>query len=358
MSDSVEDPVARSHGSGGPTDRVAEAVEAGDLDELVRLVDGLCGAREWSEVIRLRDRCRLAVERGLQLWPAAEYAEYRLALEAPGPFAGPLIREGAGRFALGPLWEVAASTHRWADLDGHVPEGPARTMAAHERVVRGEDLEGAPGIDPAVLEVPLRLQAWEPRYPIAAYKADKAEFPNPPAPALEPVRLPAAGEPVDDPDGHEALYDLGRVWAEQSNGRCRVAVVEGPAAAAIAALVDEPPRAGAVDPADGLAWMAWAGASGGAYGRRRGTPAGRFAAWWAVAAIVGIEWPADPAALGREVSRLEWLAWSPAGASGGWGLHLAVADRAEGMAWAVAASDSHREGDEELGSRTPPRGAG
>ena len=93
------------------SDPIADAVGGGDLDELVRLVDGLCRSREWSEVVRLRDRCRHALERGLQLWPVAEYAEYRLALEAPGSFAGPVVREGAGRIALGPLWEVAGSTH-------------------------------------------------------------------------------------------------------------------------------------------------------------------------------------------------------------------------------------------------------
>src|SRR3989337_4596678 len=67
----------------GPPDRggpmtVKEAVESGDLDRLVRLVDRLCGSRDWNGVVELRDRCRHAIERGLQLWPAAEFAEYRL----------------------------------------------------------------------------------------------------------------------------------------------------------------------------------------------------------------------------------------------------------------------------------------
>src|SRR3989304_1665551 len=71
------------------TNRVAEAVERGDLDALVRLVDGLASAREWDRIVEVRDRCRHALERGLQLWPAAEDAEYRLALEAPPAVAGP-----------------------------------------------------------------------------------------------------------------------------------------------------------------------------------------------------------------------------------------------------------------------------
>ena len=47
---------------------------------------------------------------------------------------------GAGRFALGPLSEVAASTHTWAELAPHAPPGPLAAVTAHERVVRGEDL--------------------------------------------------------------------------------------------------------------------------------------------------------------------------------------------------------------------------
>jgi len=189
---------------------VAETVGGGDLDQLIRLVDGLCSSREWAEVVRLRDRCRLAMERGLQLWPAAEYAEYRLALDAPGEFAGPVVREGSGRFALGPLWEVAASTHDWETLAPHIPDGPMRAMAAHERVMRGEDLSDAAGIDPWVLEVPLRLESWEPAYPPAVYRPDKADFPTPPIPGLDLVALPQPGAELEDEESVEALYDLGR----------------------------------------------------------------------------------------------------------------------------------------------------
>jgi len=117
-------------------DRIAEAVERGDLDELTRLIDALCEAREWDALVELRDRCARAVERGKQLWPAAHHAEYRLALEAPAPWAGSVLVEGAGRFALGPLSEVAASTHTWAELAPHAPAGPVAALAAHERVVR------------------------------------------------------------------------------------------------------------------------------------------------------------------------------------------------------------------------------
>ena len=71
-----------------PADPVLDALIAGnDLDELVRQVDRRTDAHDWDGLVRLRDRCRAAVERGLQLWPAASLAEYRLALRAPAAWA-------------------------------------------------------------------------------------------------------------------------------------------------------------------------------------------------------------------------------------------------------------------------------
>ena len=37
-------------------DRIIDAVEAGDLDELLRIIDALCESREWDLLIELRDR--------------------------------------------------------------------------------------------------------------------------------------------------------------------------------------------------------------------------------------------------------------------------------------------------------------
>lgn len=334
--------------SDGPsrTDPIADAIAAGDLDRLVRLVDGLCASREWDAVVRLRDRCRDALERGLQLWPAAEFAEYRLALEAPARYAATVVVEGAGRFALGPLWEVAASTHEWSELSPHVPPGPARAMAAHERVVRGEDLRDDDTFDHRVLDLPGVLAPWEPRYPVAVFRGDSADFPSPPPPRLAPFELPDPGMALDDEESTEALLDLAGIWVEQSNGSCTVAAVEGPAESAIAALAPGPVSAGPVEAAEAISWMAWAAASGGAYGRRRGTPAGRFAAWWAAASMSGVEWPPEPAELGAAIAGLRWIAWEPRGVVEGWRLHLAVEHPGEGVAWAVSAQDRRRDEDE------------
>ena len=325
---------------------IREAVDSGDLDRLIRLVDGLCASRDWDGVVELRDRCRHALERGLQLWPAAEFAEYRLALEAPPAYAGPVVVSGAGRFALGPLWEVAASTHAWADLAEHVPAGPARSLAAHERVMRGEDLTGDPTIDPGVLDVPLRLMGWEPAYGLATYRSSEADFPSPAPPALRPLEPAGAGPAVDDPLAVEALLSLAQLWAEQSNGRCAAVAVEGTAEAAISALEDAPVVGAEVTAAQAMAVMAWTGASGGAYGRRPGSPMGRFGAWWAAAALSGVEWPPEPEAFSGDIARLRWMVWEPAGASPGWSGCIAVESADDGVAWALLATDTHRDEDE------------
>lgn len=328
---------------------VVEAVGRGDLDELVRLVDGICADRDWEALVLLRDRCRLAVEeRGLQLWPAAEFAEYRLALEAPGEYVGEVVVEGSGRFTLGPLWEVAASTHGWPDLAEHLDPGPMRAMAAHERVIRGDDLGGDDTIDRHVLELPLRLQPWEPRYPAAVYRSSTADFPTLPMPRPAATTDAQPGPAIDDDDTVEALVDLGRVWAEQSNGSSAAVAVEGDAGSAVAALADGPVAIARIDARQALATMAWAGASGGAYGRRRGSPAGRFAAWWAASLIAGFEWPVDADDLGEALGDIEWFVWEPVDLAAGWRCHVAAHDPVEGLSWAVAAHDSYREGDDPL----------
>lgn len=324
---------------------LAGAVEAGDLDELVRIIDALCDRREWDTLVDLRDRCRRAFERGRQLWPAASLAEYRLALEAPGPHAAAVLLEGAGRFAPGPLAEVAASTHEWRDLAPHVAPGPVAALAAHERVVRGEDLTGADVVTAEVLAVPLHLEPWEPAYPLAAYRPDRVECPAPLDPPLAELDLPPASAVtvVAEPEAVEVLEALVRPWASGSEARVRALAVDGDAAAAIAAL--EPAggvRAAPVTGADALARMAWAGASGGRHGRRRGAAPGRDAAWAAAAGVAGLDATEpvdDPGALGEAIEELRWYVWSAPDALTGWVLRLAVEDPAAGCAFALDAVD-------------------
>lgn len=326
----------------------ADLVDMGDLDALVVRIDHLCADRDWRGVLDLRDRCRRAIERGRQLWPAASHAEYRLALEAPGREAAAVLVPGTGRFALGPLGEVAASTHTWAELAPFLEPTPDAGIIAHERVVRGEDLTGDDRVDPTALELPLRLEPWEPRYPLATYRAHTREVADVPPPAMAPIdgddAAPAAGPPLDDPEAVRALVELATAWRQESNGRVDASTVAGDAAAAVAALGAGPAsglRMGEVSPADALAVMAWAAAGGGAHGRRRGMAYGRFSAWWAVAAVAGRldDWPFRPDDLGAAAADLRWYRWADDEPATGWSLRLAVEDPRRGRAWAVRATD-------------------
>lgn len=318
-------------------------IELGDLDELVREIDRRCDRRDWDGLRRLRDLSRAALDRGKQLWPAAAHAEYRLALEAPGRWAASVIVEGAGRFALGPLAEVAASTHAWADLAPHLDGGPATAAVAQERVVRGEDLTGDPRLPAAVFDpLPPRLQRWEPAYPVATYEPDAAHFPMPPLrTASAPVALPSTPpDPLPDPDGTGALIQLADAWVTGSNGRAVAVAVAGRAVDAVAALGAPRAQMAEIDPADALALMAWTAASGGAHARRRGMAAGRFDAWWSAATIAGLggDWGADE--LGDALGDLRWFVWNAGEPDTGWWFRLAVEDPDDGLAWAVSAADA------------------
>lgn len=314
--------------------RAIEAIESSDTDELLRVIDGLCSTASWDELVELRLRCREAVGRGKQLWGVEEHIRYRLAREAPGPWAGRAVSEGAARFAPGPLPEVAASTKSWSELAPHIEDGPWRGVTAAERVVRGEQ-----GIGP-IPDLPDRLADWEPAYPLANYKPDKVEAPSPQLPSVNPVDLPEEVTTVDDPQSEAALFDLVQPWVTESNGRCETSAVEGGALEAIRALGLSKARVGEIEPGEALRWMCWAGASGGAHGRRRGAAAGRYGAWWALATLSDLDWPPDPAEMAEALEGLRFY-WFDDGSPGtGWELRLAIEDSATGLAWAIAAVDA------------------
>ena len=93
---------------------------------------------------------------------------------------------------------------------------------------------------------------------------------------------------------------------------------------------------------DGTALLAWAAASGGARGRRRGAATGRFEAWWVLATLTAQDddWPVDP---GAAAADLRWWMWEPGAHAGdvepGWVCRLAVEDPLDGLAWALNATD-------------------
>jgi hypothetical protein len=207
-------------------------------------------------------------------------------------------------------------------------------------VLRGEDLRQAPQTHPEVLELPLVLAPWEPAYALATYRADRIEVPDPGAEAV--AMAAAGGRPgpaLERPDATRALVDLVEVWTTESGGTARAVVVRGGPAEAVAALGYRDHRLGPIAPAAAMARMAWAAASGGAHGVRRGAALGRFDAWWAAAGLVGLDWPPDPAELGRELQRLAWWVWDDGLPGTGWVLRLAAADPTAGWSAALDATD-------------------
>jgi hypothetical protein len=325
-------------------DRLSEIddlVDRADLDELVRLVDRVCRDGDWPALLELRNRSRAAVATGRQLWPVATLAEYRLALWAPAEWATQVLDEDSGRFTIGPLTEVVAQRHSFDDLRPLLPDGPRVGFIAHERALRGEPVAADV---PNPLEIPFTLGPWEPEYCLASYGDDGIDAPSPRLPEpteFVPVDDVAAGTVIDDPDVTLAVRQLVEPWTSSSNGRVSIVAVEGDVGFAVGALGLDDAAIARITTERAMAWMGWAGASGGAHGRRRGAAIGRFGAWWTVAAVAGLldDWPVDPNDIGDALADLEWYWWSTGAPTVGWELQLAVADPAEGCAWAMSAHD-------------------
>jgi hypothetical protein len=267
------------------------AIELADTDALLRVVDGMTGRRAWDELVVLRTHLAAAVERGRQLWGVDEHVRYRLALEAPAEVAVPVVQEGPARFTLGPLTEVVAQSKTFAEMDPYLTSPTERTVIAHERALRGRRIDA--GVESSRLRHP-SSHRWEPRYPLATYHSDRADFPTPARWRARSDRPAGRTSRIEDEPTEEALLALVTPWTTMSNGVTDLAIVEGDAARRSLTLGVPAATGARVDLGTALAWMAWTAASGGAHGRRRGMAAGRFLAWSAVAALVGLDWPVDP----------------------------------------------------------------
>ena len=315
-----------------------------DLDGLVRLVDARCASGDWAGLLRLRDRCAAATrETGRQLWPAATLAEYRLALLAPPEWAATVLDGEAGRFTIGPLSEVVAVGHTWAELAPHLERVPVATFVAHERSIRGERIDPS-AVDglPLVLDIPVEIQAWEPDYPLSTYTDAGADHPEPPMtlPATA-VTITAGGTRIDDVATELAVRHLVEPWTSASTGRAEVVCVEGTYLDALGALGVREARVVEIQSEEALAWLAWSGASGGAHGRRRGMAHGRFAMWWLLGALGDLldEWPPTNHDVEALLADLRWYRWDAHEPAGGWRLQLGIEDESEELAWAINAVD-------------------
>lgn len=309
------------------TSPLGELLHRGDPAELVAEVDRLVNRQDWDTVLVVRDRCNEAAEMtGKQLWGVAQYAEYRLALEAPGDIAASVVTPGGARFALGPLTEVIATRHTWDEVADEFDVPIVAATVAQERVLRGEDLRGDDRAWPEELELPLVLADWEPRYALPVYREDELLQDGPPVPDVPARPVSAApAPPADDEDLERAAFDLVRPWVEESNGWCHIAVVRGDAEGAVAALVPGEARVTALTLDEALARLVWVASSGGVHGRRRGGAAGRSAAFWFLQVLTGLGYGADPDALGDALADVSWLLFDEGSEETGWRLRLAAA---------------------------------
>lgn len=319
---------------------VQELIEAADMNALLRVVDRLAERRAWDDLVDLAERCEDAVERGKQLWPIAAHVDYRLALEGPGDLAASVLDSDLQRFTLGPLTEVAASRHRWSELAPHIETPQAAAFVAQERVLRGEVIAGDERAHPEVLELPLRLEAWEPSYTLATYGPSTVEVHEPllGGAALRPSER-RDGELLDEPELRQALLDLVHQWTTESNGAAEAVVVGGGAAAAISSLTFLPFMTAPLSLQESLRLLAWAAASGGAYGRRRGSAFGRSMTWHLGRILADVDPRSGAGRLSAALSHLRWFRWDDGAGAEGWSLRFAVEDPLNGWAAALSASD-------------------
>jgi hypothetical protein len=206
------------------------------------------------------------------------------------------------------------------------------------------------------------LAAFEPDYALPIYRDREARFPPPEAAIrrLPPAVPLPAGERSAEDTATAALGDVVASWASESSGRISAVASHGGVEGAVGLLA---PTAALTELSarDALAILQWAGASGGAHGRRRGGAAGRFAAWWAAAALSALPWPATPAQdedfvdeLADALAELRWYRWGRPEPERGWVLRLAVADPLDDLSWAIEATDELDDPADQAAPRSRP----
>ena len=292
-------------------------IDVGDIDGLVRTIDDLTSDRDWESLYDLRLAAKAAASSGRQVWPAATLAEYRLALRAPAELAARVL-DDAGRFTIGPLTEVIAQDHSFAELEPHLATGPTQAYVAHERAIRGEVIDA--DIFPA-LDIPARCAAWEPAYLLPDYRDSHVEVPTPDTPQAFIACASADGNTYDDPEVSEAFRLLIEPWTTAES-------IDWINASRIAPMSSD----------EALTWLTWIGASGGPTGRRRGNAAGRFSAWWLLAALTDslATWPPNES---ESFDTLEWFWWDDGHTRQGWSIGIAVHDHRTGRSWSFDTRD-------------------
>ena len=318
----------------------------GDLDALLIRIDHLCADREWAGVARPAR----PLPAGHRAGPAAVAGgQPRRVPAGPGG-----ARPGRRRRCWCPV-PGASPSARWRRWRRRPTRGPScgptwrprpeAGMVAHERVVRGEDLTGDDRVDPTALELPLRLQPWEPEYPLATYRAHKLEVADVPPPRWSRSRLRpgrprrAGGRPRGHPGpggtgsgrGSRSPTARSTRWRWRATRRRHRRPRPGGAACGWARWRRPTP------------WPSWPGprpagaptAAGGGWPTDGSRPGGRSPPWPA-ASTTGRSVPTTWA---RPRPACAGTGGTTAAPATGWSLHLAVEDHRRGQAWAVRATD-------------------
>jgi hypothetical protein len=274
------------------------------------------------------------------VWPASTLSEYRLELLAPAEIAVQVVDEEAGRFTMGPLTEVIAQNHQWSVLSEFLEPSPTSTYIAYECAIRGQNVDSE--LFPA-LESPCTLLPIETNYALAEYHDNEAKFPTPAIPEMgNAIAIPGSSATViQDSDASTAFHQLADAWTTQSNGELRMSCVEGSVLDALGALNVQEARLSLLASGEALSWLAWAGASGGAHGRRRGNALGRDAAWWTIAALTEktFHWPLSNEELKTAVNSLQWFWWDTNEPTTGWKLQFCIHHADRNRSWAISVHD-------------------
>lgn len=316
-----------------------ELIQRADLDGLVRHVDDACSSRDWDHVLRIRDDARAAVATGRQLWPIATLANFRLALWAPAHLAVRALDDSARTFMPGPVSEILAVHHSWADLEPHLAHGHDRSLVAYERALRGDLIDEG---EPMVLEIPFAPAPWEPAYALAGYDDDGVIDEMPEFVYRWSPCATTPTEPLRD-DTVQVFAQMMSPWTAQSDGTARAVVVEGGLEEALGGLNVSDARVSPLTTDEMVSWLAWAASSGGAHGKRRGVATGRSEALWMLTVFTGLDddWPDSLDELGEVLEGLECHAFvSPDHPAQGWWMQTVIVDREEGLSLGLLARDT------------------
>jgi hypothetical protein len=315
-----------------------DLIRSADLDGLVRHVDDTCASREWDHLVRIRNEARSAVNTGRQLWPIATLANYRLALWAPAEFAVRALDDTARTFMPGPVSEILAVHHSWEDMNEHLAPGHDRSLVAYERALRGDEIDEN---EPAVLDLAINPQWWEPLYSLAIYTDDGVQFDSVDTAATNVILTAAHAEAISD-NTVDVFRRMMEPWTAQSNGTAHAAVVEGGVEEALGALGLSSAGITDITHLEALQLLGWAASSGGAHGKRRGAATGRSEAWWLLATFTGLDedWPCDAEELGEVIETLNFSVFrNEEVPTTGWGLNMIIEDPEEGLTVALSATD-------------------